>query len=175
LAQAEALGFSKSCLPETGRLLQTLASAVMNGVIGELGAGCGYGTTWLTSGLRPGVRLVTVEHAQRLAGVVHDVMQGIDAVTVVTGDWREALCYGPFELLFVDVSEAKDAAADETIAALAPGGIAVLDDLTAEEHWPREWRGKLDALRELWLGHPALHAVELRTSARDCVILAVKR
>jgi len=175
LAQAEALGFSQSCTLETGRLLQTLASAVTDGVIGELGAGCGFGTAWLASGLRPGVRLVTVERDARQAAAVREVMHGLDAVTVLEGDWRDALRHGPFSLLFVDVSEAKNAAAAETIAALAPGGIAVLDDLTAEEYWPEEWRGKPDVLRELWLGHPALCAAELRLNARDRVILAVKR
>lgn len=175
LAQAEALGFSQSCSIETGHLLQTLASAVTDGVIGELGAGCGYGTAWLASGLRPGVRLVTVEHDARQAAAVREVTRGLDAVTVLEGDWRDALRHAPFKLLFVDVSEAKNAAADETIVALAPGGVAVLDDLTAEEHWPEEWRGKPDALRELWLGHPALQAIELRLNARDCVILAVRR
>ena len=174
-AHAAALGFSQSCTDETGRLLQTLASAVIAGVIGELGTGCGYGTAWLASGLRAGVRLVTVEHDAQLAGAAREVLADPLDVTVLEDDWRAALAHGPFQLLFVDVSEAKHGGMDEAIAALAPGGLALLDDLTAPEYWPAEWRGKPDALRERWLNHPALQAVELRLNARDCVILAVKR
>lgn len=174
-ANAAALGFFNACTPETGRLLQTLASAVTTGVVGELGAGCGYGAAWLASGLRPSTRLVTVEHDPRLAAAVRYVLADLPHVTVLEGDWRAALAHGPFQLLFVDVSEAKNAAAGETIAALAPGGVAALDDLTAPEYWPDEWRGRPDALRERWLNHPALNALELRLNARDCVILAVRR
>lgn len=174
-ARAAALGFSQSCTSETGRLLQTLASAVTTGVIGELGTGCGYGTAWLASGLRAGVQLMTVEHDAQAAGVARELLAGLPDVTVLEGDWHAALPHGPFQLLFVDISEAKHAAMDEAITALAPGGMVLLDDLTAPEFWPVEWQGKPDTLRERWLNHPALQAVELRLNARDCVILAVKR
>lgn len=174
-ARAAALGFSQSCTPETGRLLHTLASAVTAGVIGELGTGCGYGTAWLVSSLRAGVQLVTVEQDEQAAGAARELLAGLPDVTLLEGDWRAALTHGPFQLLFVDVSEAKHAAMDETISALAPGGFALLDDLTAPEFWPQEWQGRLDLLRERWLGHPGLRAVELRLNDRDCVILAVNR
>lgn len=60
-------GFTNSCLPSHGRLLQLVAGGVgEGGVIGETGTGCGVGLAWLASGARSGVRLVSVERDARL-------------------------------------------------------------------------------------------------------------
>src|SRR5262245_30474001 len=85
-AWAAASGFSKSCIYETGRLLQLLARSVTCGVIGELGSGYGYGTAWLASGRRAGVRLVTVECDARAAAATREVLAGLPDVTVLEDD-----------------------------------------------------------------------------------------
>ena len=51
---------------------------------------------------------------------------------------------------------------------LAPGGIAVLDDLTPG------FAG-LDPVRDFWLGHPDLAATEVLTTPESAAILAVRR
>jgi predicted O-methyltransferase YrrM len=173
-ARCHELGFDKNSRPETGRLLQTLVATVTDGAIAEFGGGCGYGTAWLLSGLRPSARLLTVENHARYAAALRDNFAGDARVEVIHGDWRELLARGPFRLAFVDVGPAKDAGADLVVASLAPGGMALLDDFTPYELWPDEWRGKPDALRERWLRDPALRAVELRVSASHAVILATK-
>lgn len=40
-ALAEHLGFSHSCTPDVGRLLRLLAAGVRDGVVAEIGTGCG--------------------------------------------------------------------------------------------------------------------------------------
>ena len=55
----------------------------------------------------------------------------------------------------------------DTIRLLAPGGTAVLDDFTPGYADP-------DPVRELWLGHPDLVAVELAAAPEMAVILAVR-
>jgi len=60
------------------------------------------------------------------------------------------------------------------VEALRPGGLIVLDDLTPEEHWPAEWRGKPDTVRERWLHDPRLAATEVRVAPTMAVILAAR-
>lgn len=173
LALAEELGFQGSCIPEVGRLLRALA-ATIRGVAGEAGTGVGTGAAWIASGLPPEARLVTVEIDPERAARARQLLAADPRIEVLVGDWRLLLERGPFSLLFIDASHAKQEA-DALVAELAPGGIALLDDLTPEEHWPPEWRGRPDPVRDTWLQHPALHAVEVRTTARTSAILAVRR
>src|SRR5947199_4328446 len=66
-AAARDAGFSKSCLPQQGRLLQVLAGGVGPGCIGETGTGHGVGLAWLASAAHPGAQLFSIERAQRRA------------------------------------------------------------------------------------------------------------
>jgi len=54
------------------------------------------------------------------------------------------------------------------VGLLAPGGIAVLDDLTPRFAGP-------DPVREFWLGRPDLAATEILTTPGSAAILAVRR
>jgi hypothetical protein len=53
--------------------------------------------------------------------------------------------------------------------------VVVIDDLTPESLWPKEWRGRPDPPREFWLNHPELLATELLTTPDSAAILAVRR
>lgn len=172
MALAAQQEFDGSCLPEVGRLLQVVAQQVTEGTIGEIGAGCGVGTTWLASGLHPGVSLITVERDPLRASVVDHLLTGVPAARVITGDWHEILPGGPFAVLFVDGRDAKIEGAGEVVAALRPGGLAILDDLTPEAHCPPEWQGQPDPVRAFWLNDPRLTAIELLTTPTTAVILA---
>jgi len=173
-AHARKTGFTQSCTDETGRLLRVLASQVRgDGIIGEIGTGCGVGAAWIISGLAPGVRFVTIEVDAVRAEAARTLFAPFPDVTVRTGDWRELLPHGPFALLFADGGKAKVEGADDLRRALAPGGTIMLDDLGPEDQWPPEWRGQRDPVRDYWLNHPGLIAVELLTTPTSCVILAV--
>jgi predicted O-methyltransferase YrrM len=162
---ARELGFERSCVPEVGRLLHALAAQRGRSRVGEIGAGAGVGTAWLASALHPGVPLYTVEREARLAAAVRGLFADDPDVYVLAGDWRELEAEAPFDLLFVDATAAK--ADPDAIGLLAPGGTALLDDLTPGYADP-------DPVRELWLGHPQLAAVELTLTPAQAVILAVR-
>jgi predicted O-methyltransferase YrrM len=167
-------GFDKNCTPEVGSLLALLAAAAGPGTVAELGTGCGVGSAWLLSGLREGGRFVGVDANPAHHRVVTELFGDVPNTRFLCGDWREALPYGPFSLIFVDVGEAKDAGAAAVVEALALSGIVVLDDFTPEALWPLEWRGKPDARREFWLRHPRLRATEILTTPETAAILAVR-
>lgn len=166
--------FGGSCTPEVGRLLQLLVAAAGPGTVAELGTGRGVGSAWLLSGLREGQRFVSAEsdlaHHSAVAGLFGDVPNA----HFLCGDWREALPYGPFRLIFVDVSEAKDAGAEAVVEALSLGGMALLDDFTPETRWPPEWRGQPDKWRDFWLRHPRLLATEILPTPETAAIIAVR-
>ena len=91
----------------------------------------------------------------------------------LAGDWRKILPFGPFDLLFADggpklkgspdgkKSIIKEEEVDAVLAALRPGGLLVLDDLTPERDWPPEWRGRPDPTRRFWLNDLRVYATEL--------------
>lgn len=124
--------FTKSCLPQHGRLLQVLAGGVGVGTIGETGTGCGVGLAWLTSGAHSDARLVSIERDSDIADIADSVFVDEPRVRVRRGDWRELIQDAPFDLLVLDGGG--QGKADEPPLDpgdwMRPGGIVVLDDFT---------------------------------------------
>jgi predicted O-methyltransferase YrrM len=165
LVAAERLGFDRSCSRETGRLLYALAAQRGRARVAEIGTGAGVGAAWILSGLPPSVPFVTVERDHELAAAARELVEDDPNASVLEGDWRELGADAPFDLLFVDATDAK--ADPAAIGLLALGGTAVLDDL-------RRGRGGCDRVRELRLGRRDLAGVELAVGEREAVVLATR-
>jgi predicted O-methyltransferase YrrM len=162
LALSERAGFTKSCSPETGRLLQVLAGQRGRTRVAEIGTGCGVGSAWILSALAPEIPFVTVELDRTRATEATELLAGDSNATVLHGDWEDVLPgEAPFDLLFADGGRSKYR--EGVLGLLAPGGTLFLDDLTPG------YEG-CDPLRELWLGHPRLLAAEVQLSPREAVI-----
>jgi predicted O-methyltransferase YrrM len=174
-ALAERLGFEQSSIPEVGRLLRGLAGTIENGVIGETGTGCGVGSAWIVSGLRPTTRLVTVEIDAGRAAATRELFAELENVVVLNGDWKEIGYQGPFDMLFLD-GGGKRREQEISFEMLKPGGFAVLDDMTPESQWPEEWRRPdfVDEVREWWFGHPELATIEILTTPKTSAIIAIR-
>ncbi len=81
-------------------------------------------------------------------------------VTVLAGPWRQTLqAQAPFDLVFVEARDAEEDV-DAVIGLLAPGGTAFLDDFRFDPALP-------DPLRDRWLEHPLLDAVEVWATRSD--------
>ena len=165
---ARALGFDRSCLPETGRLLQLLAAQRGRARVAELGTGTGYGAAWIASALAPEIPLFTVELDDRLAAVAADLFADDPNVHVLHGDWHELLPpEAPFDLVFYDAPKQQpESDGEQVVALLAPGGTIVLDDLWGQP--------EKDAVREFWLNHPRLAASEIGVTREMAAIVAVR-
>lgn len=171
LALTERIGFERSCRPEVGRLLHVLAASRGRERVAEIGTGTGVGAAWIVSALAPQVPFFTTELDGERAAAAQELFAADENVHVLAGDWRELLPpEAPFDLLFFDAAKHLRPHEDGVLAAglLAPGGIAVLDDLTPGFAGP-------DPVRELWLGHPDLTATEVLTTPGSAAILAVRR
>ena len=165
---AERMRFTRSCIPEVGRLLHVLASERGRGRVAEIGAGCGVGTAWIAAGLPPEVPLFTAELDSERAAAVRELFAGDPDVHVLEGDWAAVLePEAPFDLLFLDSAAAKQQP-ERVLALLAPRGTTVLDDLTPG----RPVDG--DPIREFWLRRPELAATELLTTPASAAIVAVR-
>jgi predicted O-methyltransferase YrrM len=187
-ALAQELGFTRSSRPEVGRLLRTLVAGVQAGRVGEMGTGTGVGSAWMVSALGPGGTLVTVDNDAECAAAAARLFADLPNVRVLHADSTALLAHGPFDLLFVDGGGGVKGTPDgdrqvgtsdalaPVLAAMRPGGIIVLDDLTPEAAWPTEWHGQPDPTRELWLNDPRLAAVEVivdpSAGPRSAVIVA---
>lgn len=160
--------FAFACLPEVGRLLELCAGLPGVERICELGTACGVGTAWIEFGMRPGGRLLTVEHDVGRARGAGAIFRDNPAIEVLEGDWSRALERGPFDMLFSD-SGVKRAAGDpeKLLPMLSAGGLLLLDDFTPGRSG--------DPARQMWLEHPAYRAVEVTLSDDAAAILATKR
>ena len=135
--------------------------------MGEIGAGCGVGSAWILSALPPEVPFVTVELDAERAAAVAELLAEDEHARVLAGDWAELLvAEAPFDLLFADGGGQQTKTNAAVADLLAPGGTLVFDDLTPGRPGP-------DPLRELWLGHPRMAAIELQLSPREAAIVAV--
>ncbi|MFD3485510.1 O-methyltransferase [Streptomyces sp. NPDC058665] len=167
-------GFTKSCLPEVGRLLRLAAASKPDGVVAESGTGSGVGTAWLHSGLGAGARLVTVERDEELARRASGVFADDERVSVMTGDWRLLERHAPFDVFFCDGGGKRDDPG-RVVELLAPGGLLILDDFTPSPHWPPRFEGRVDELRVFYLTHPALEATEVLTTPASSAVVAARR
>ena len=170
LALAEELGFERSCTEDVGRLLHVLAASRGRERVAEIGTGAGVGAAWIVSALAPQTPFFTAELDAERAAAATSLFADDPNVHVLAGDWRELLPpESPFDLVFFDA--AKQARPQEdgelVVGLLAPGGIAVLDDLTPGRPGP-------DPVRDFWLGRPELAAVELLTAPEMSTIVAVR-
>jgi predicted O-methyltransferase YrrM len=164
------LGFTHSSIPEVGRLLHLLAAQRGRTRVGELGTGCGVGAAWIVSALPPAVPFVTVELDERLARASAELFAEDENVRVLQGDWHEQMPpEAPFDLLFYDGGGKQHPEVDgeQVVGLLAPGATIVTDDLTPS-------RVTHDTVREFWLNHPEIAALELLTTHETSVIVGTR-
>jgi predicted O-methyltransferase YrrM len=129
------------------------------------------GTAWLRAGLAPEARLVTVDLDPAAAAATAALFAGDPAVTVLTDDWRAAAGHGPYRLLFCD-GGGKQGGPDAVADLVAPGGVVVLDDVTASDRWPPVFAGAVDQLRLAWLTDDRFVATEVGTGPGVVAIVA---
>jgi predicted O-methyltransferase YrrM len=171
-----AAGVDQACIPEVGRLLMVLAAHHPGARLGELGTACGVGAAWLASGMNGGATLVTTELDPGRASVAARVLSERPEVRAMQGDWRLMADHGPFDLLFVDGGLVKSETS-EVLALLAPGGMALFDDLTPFEAWSADMKARYpdgDPLRLAWRSTPAAVCTEIRTTPTESALLIVK-
>jgi predicted O-methyltransferase YrrM len=174
--RARSAAFPLSCDPAVGRLLAVLAAQLPAGArVLELGTGAGVGTAWIVSALLPrtDVTVTTVENDPQTAALA---AQGKwpGFVDLRLGDALDALNEaGAFDLIFADAQGGKWDGLDRTIAALSPGGLLMVDDMTPAPDWAREQRTKQDQTRRALLTSPLLVSAEVDHGSG--VILAARR
>jgi predicted O-methyltransferase YrrM len=128
-----------------------------------VGTAFGEGAAALASTARS---LVTVELDPDRVTIAAYRLRRFPNVELLVGDWRDHLPQrAPFDLLFFDGGHFDEA--PEAIDLVAIGGLIVKDDLTPD------WQGT-DPVRELLFDNPKLLAVELLTTPRTAMVLAVR-
>jgi predicted O-methyltransferase YrrM len=166
---ARELGFTRSCIPEVGRLLRVLTPGRSR--VGEIGTGTGVGAAWIVSTLDEGASFVTVEFDEERAAAAAHLFAGLRNVRVLHGDWHRVMPReAPFDLLFYDGGgkQRPDHDGQQVVDLLEPGGLVVMDDLTPGRTGP-------DPVRAFWLGHSELVGTEILTTPGTAAILASKR
>ncbi|MGJ3509248.1 O-methyltransferase [Enemella sp. A6] len=165
-------GYLQVTRSETGRLLATLAAASA-GTIAECGSGCGVGAAWLRTGAPDSTKVVTAEENPDLAQGVQELFAD-DAIDVINADWARLGTHGPFSLVFMDGEIAAEVGIDDVLALVDRGGIIVLDDFVPAGSWPPMVDGRVDTLRQAWLGDDRLTSTEVRVADDAAVLICVR-
>jgi predicted O-methyltransferase YrrM len=175
MASARHAGFTASCLPQHGRLLQLLAGGIGAGTIGETGTGYGVGLAWMASAAHPDARLCSIERDRHRAQQAQTVFADDPRVHIRCGDWRELVREAPFDMLVLDGGGQGKAEEPplEPGGWLRPGGALVLDDFTPMSSWPPRHDGHVDNPRMYWLEHPRLRTTEVRVTPTSASLMAV--
>ncbi|WFB10504.1 class I SAM-dependent methyltransferase [Streptomyces sp. LX-29] len=174
--RARELGFSKSSRPEVGALISVLASAVPGyGRVLELGTGAGLGLAWVVYGLgeRNDVEVVSIEIDPVQAAFVAN-SGWPEWVSIVAGDALEIVpTMGAFDLIFLDVPDAKNRRLCDAVAALRPGGKLLIDDMGLPGASNSPSGAGLATIRDQLFSDRRLVCAELAYSSG--MILAVRR
>lgn len=174
--RATTTGFQLACEVEVGRLLAALAAAVPEGGrVLEIGTGVGVGLAWLLHGLgeRHDVEVVTVELDDEVQQTARSV-RWPSWVCFESGDGAEVVGgLGEFDLIFPDAPGGKIFKLRQTVAALRPGGVLIVDDMDLTRHEDEDLRAALAVVRQRLVEDADLVSAELGYSSG--VIVAVKR
>jgi predicted O-methyltransferase YrrM len=115
------------------------------------------------------VPFVTVELDETLARAAAELFAADENVRVLQGDWHELMPpEAPFDLLFLDAGKQQpEVDGEDVVGLLAPGGTIFMDDLTPDFPGP-------DPVREFWLNHPRIAAVEILTTPATAAIVGTR-
>ncbi len=167
-AAAADAGFGLSCEPGVGELLSVLSAAVRaGGSILELGTGAGVGVAWIVTGLaaRTDVSVTSVELEPEVAAAAAQ-QDWPPYVQLEVGDALEVLRrQRGWSLIFADAQGGKWEGLDDTIDALEPGGVLLVDDMAPTEFTNDLHRDKTAEVRATLLGDPRILAVEIGWSS----------
>lgn len=171
----EQMEYEGECSRDAGRLLQVLIGQVQSGVIGELCAGCGVGTSWIASALKPTTSFVTIEQDESNAAAVKRLVEPYLNIRVILGSWKSLLTDWKFNLLYTSSYSDRIAAQTYLFNALVPGGVIVLDGLPPAGVMSLGGPKANSQLRDYWLNEPRAYSVEVQVSPRESVLLATRR
>ncbi|SDB84580.1 hypothetical protein GA0111570_104326 [Raineyella antarctica] len=168
------IGYLESTRSETGRFLATLAAS-RQGVIADLGTGCGVGTAWLRTGAPASTRVVTVERDPALAAKATRLFAGT-GVEVLPGDWStmgwSAHGITSLSLVTIDIGTA-GGSRERLVDLLAPGGLLVLDDVHGHRNFADD---RLDTMAlQAWMHESRLLCTEVYLAPDACVLLCARR
>lgn len=156
---AERIEFPMSSEPRTGALLRSLAASKPGGRILEVGCGLGVGSGWLLAGMDDKARLTCLEVHAKIAEICRRVLRSDSRAEVITTNattWLENYSGPPFDLVFVDTTEAKFERRDVLFAHMRQGALLVADDLLPGETWTPEHPARVERFRKEILTEPDL-------------------
>jgi len=159
-----------------GRLLAVLAASVpANGRILEIGTGVGAGLGWIWHGLgsRSEVSVISVELDEQHFKTTAE-QSWPSFFRLIHGcifDLYASL--GQFDLIFADSGAGKWDGRDLTLAAVKPGGVLLMDDMTPPK-WHFDKHEQLNAeVRTSLFNHPEFVCAELE--AATGIIVATRK
>jgi predicted O-methyltransferase YrrM len=145
--------------PRTGALLRTLAASKPGGRILEVGSGLGVGSGWLLAGMDDDARLTGLEVHAKVAGICRELLAVDSRAEIITTDatkWLADYAGPPFDLIFVDTTEAKFNRRDLLFPHMADGALLVSDDLLPGDTWTPDHPARVDRFRSEIVTEPDL-------------------
>lgn len=143
----------------TGALLRTLAASKPGGRILEVGCGLGVASGWLLAGMDENASLICLDIHERVAEICKRMLAVDNRAEVITTNattWLEEYSGPPFDMVFLDTTEAKFERRDVLFDHMANGALLVADDLLPGETWTPEHPARVERFRKEILTEPDL-------------------
>lgn len=164
LQRATDFGFTLSSELGVGKLLAVLSASVKRGGrILEIGTGVGVGTAWIVAGLqdRQDVEVITIELDTSTADIAKQY-EWPHFVSISMGNVLDMYSdLGTFDLIFADAQGGKWVGLEQTISALKPGGMLLVDDMTPAQWGSEHHEMQTQIVRKTLLSHPELISCEM--------------
>jgi predicted O-methyltransferase YrrM len=149
LRDTAAIGFGMASDDRTGALLRVLAASKPRARFLELGSGTGLSAAWLLDGMDAGSTLLSIDDDERVLEVArrhlgHDprvTFRCQDGLAYLGADVTER-----FDFIFADAWPGKYVGLAPALAALAPGGLYVIDDMLPQPNWPEGHAANVERL-----------------------------
>lgn len=147
------VGFTMSSDTLTGSLLRTLAASKPAGNMLELGTGTGLSTCWMLDGMDQSATLLSIDNDQETLRIAKEFLGKDSRLTLTEADgatWLKNNTTRKFDLVFADTWPGKYFQLEEVLAMVQPGGLYIVDDMTAQPNWPPDHPAKAKAfIRQL--------------------------
>jgi predicted O-methyltransferase YrrM len=168
------MNYRFNCSNGTGRLLRLFTSLVKDGVVGEIGSGCGVGSAWIVSGLPSSASFVTIEKDPMLSAVVRTLFDNSPMVRVIGGDWDEIEKYAPINLLYISANIGRFVPPDILVQSLQINGMVLIDGLVPLEQLAPKTVQNPDPIRDFWLNDSRIETTEILVSSSEAVLLSLR-
>lgn len=173
--KSQEIGFTMPSDLYIGALLKTLVASKPRANLLELGTGASLSLSWMIDGMDAESTLTTIDNDPKLSEIARHFFGRDQRINIVCADgseWLKNYQGAKFDLIFADAWPGKYSETEEALTLLHPGGLYVIDDMTAQPNWPEGHQENVNILLDYLENRSDFHLTKMNWSTG--IIIAAK-